>query len=358
ENYLKLCKTLLDNNMSPGFAGVNFVSKTADEKGEYDFSKVEKVLDYCFTNGLNQFTMVQMRKGENTYSPAELENEFRFIGKYAEFLKKKGYLSKAVLELWDEPNAIHAPFVKERAERIKKINKDIRLQLFMNPTEEPFRFYEPEVCKKHGLYDLIDVWAPGSLVDAPHIKKEGKQVWCYVATMGRTDGPNFHIEAPATQQRLLPWFCWNAEVDGFEHWGVNFFWRNVKKGKPLSEKWPNKPWDSRSYVDFNGEGQLVYPGKDFEIYASQRLLIFRDGMDDYEYMKILKDLSISQKSKLSEFQQSKINQLLDLSHDFINQYPPSIQERMEKTVRCLGNNALIEARRKEIAQMIDEITKL
>ena len=40
----------------------------------------------------------------------------------------------------------------------------------------------------------------------------------------------------------------------------------------------------------NGDGVLLYPGNDFEPLASINLEVIRDGIEDYEYYSILKNL--------------------------------------------------------------------
>lgn len=358
EDYLKMCEVLLRNNISPGFAGVNYLTKVPDENGNYDFSKVEKVLDFCIKRGLTQFSMVQMRKGEEAYTPGELEQEYRFIEAYSGFLRKKGYLDKAVVELWDEPNEKQYQFVKERAERIRAIGKDIRIQLFAEPSDAPYCFFEPEKCEKYGLCDLIDIWAPGALVDAPQVRQQGKEIWTYIATLARHNGPNLYIDCPAVNHRLIPLYCWNAGVDCFEHWHVNYFWRNLKKNQPMENKWPNVPWDSRSFDNFHGEGSLIYPGLNGETYASIRLAVFRDGVDDFEYLNILKNLAEEKSNRMDEYQKQKANRLLNLGEDLIYQFPYRIKQRPDNTIKYQGNHQILLERRSEIAGLIEELVNL
>ena len=124
EWYQRFCDLLLKHRFNPGSAGVNYVSQTPNSAGEYDFSKVEKVLGYCIERGLTRFSIIQMRKG--LYTPEEAEKAYKFVEAYTRFLKNKGWLDKALVELWDEPTDLEWPYIKERAERLKKIDPDLQ----------------------------------------------------------------------------------------------------------------------------------------------------------------------------------------------------------------------------------------
>jgi hypothetical protein len=65
------------------------------------------------------------------------------------------------------------------------------------------------------------------------------------------------------------------------------------------DKWPSDPWNnvnnagSYSSANYPGEGMLVYPGEPVGVkgvVASMRLKWLRDGVQDYDYVQILKDL--------------------------------------------------------------------
>ena len=78
----------------------------------------------------------------------------------------------------------------------------------------------------------------------PETQANGGEIWAYYCTLARENAPNFFIDCPAIYQRSIAWYSWMYGLDGFEHWSSTSFWRNVHSGKPMSEKWPNIPWDS------------------------------------------------------------------------------------------------------------------
>jgi hypothetical protein len=353
EWYQKFCELLLKNRFNPGSAGVNYVSETPDSKGEYDFTKVEKVLSYCIDRGLERFSIVQMKKG--LYTPEEEEQVYKFVEAYSKFLKDKGWLDKALVELWDEPTDLEYPYIKERAERLNKIEPDLRLQLFAEGG--PYDFFDKST-DKYGLNSLIDIWAPVNIIESPESQAKGKEIWTYFCTLARESAPNFFIDCPAIYQRSIAWYCWMYGVDGFEHWSSNYFWRNTNKGKPMDQKWPNVPWDSRTYYYFNGEGQLVYPGPDGAIYSSVRLENFRDGMEDYEYLFRLRELLSKYESNTNDPELNEFRQLLNPEDYLLYKYPSKIKRTLENTLRYPDQPERILDTKHKIAFAIEKLQKM
>lgn len=350
EWYQRFCGLLLKNRFNPGSAGVNYVSQKPDSKGEYDFSRVEKILGYCIDHGLTRFSIIQMKKG--LYTPEEAEEAYKFAGAYVKFLRTKGWLDKALVELWDEPTDLEWPYIKERAERLKKIDPDLRLQLFAEGG--PYDFWDKST-DKYGLNNLINIWAPVNIIESPETQAKGGEIWTYFCTLARECAPNFYIECPAIYQRSIAWYCWMYGVNGFEHWSSNYFWRNVHKGSPMEQKWPNVPWDSRTYYYFNGEGQLLYPGPDGVPYSSIRLENFRDGMEDYEYLYRLRELIQKYSSDKSDAILEEYKQLLNPEEYLLYKYPRKIKVSLENTLRYPDQPERILETRKKIAQAIEKL---
>jgi hypothetical protein len=297
--------------------------------------------------------MIQMRKG--LYTPKEEAEVYKFIEAYSKFLKERGWLDEALVELWDEPTDLEWPYIKERAEKIKKIDKDIRLQLFAEGG--PYEFSDPST-DKYGLNDLVDIWAPVNIIESPETQAKGGEIWTYFCTLARESAPNFLMICPAIYQRSIAWYCWMYGVDGFEHWSSNYFWRNVKKGEPMDNKWPNVPWDSRTYYYYNGEGQLVYPGPAGATYSSIRLENFRDGMEDYEYLFLLRNLLSSAGNKIDNTEINRYRQLLKPEDYLLIKNPREIKVTLENTIRYPGQPERFLNARNEIAAAIERLQKL
>ena len=125
----------------------------------------------------------------------------------------------------------------------------------------------------------------------------------------------------------------------------------------MDQKWPNVPWDSRTYYYFNGEGQLIYPGPDGMPYSSIRLENFRDGMEDYEYLFRLREL-------LSKFGNDTTNTILNEYRHLLNpedyllyKYPRKIKVTLENTLRYPDQPERILDTRQKIALAIEQLQK-
>ncbi|WJH32902.1 DUF4091 domain-containing protein [Paenibacillus sp. CC-CFT747] len=72
------------------------------------------------------------------------------------------------------------------------------------------------------------------------------------------------------------------KVDGFLYYNIT---RWLNRG-PMNDSILST-WDPRTISDANGDGSLFYPGQDGPL-ASQRIQNFRDGMEDYNLLNMLR----------------------------------------------------------------------
>ncbi len=145
-------------------------------------------------------------------------------------------------------------------------------------------------CKQ--LASAITHWGAGqtgmfTLDEMRARRKAGEKLWF------TTDG-HLAIDAPfLANERLLPTYCFAYELSGYEYWGLS--------------NWTTDPWitGSRPFTTYNfgphadrvqennGDGYLTYPGAIVGVdglVPSIRLEAVRDGVDDYDYYRILEDL--------------------------------------------------------------------
>ncbi len=147
---------------------------------------------------------------------------------------------------------------------------------------------EPEgVQELTGFADVFDVYvAQYHKAGVAQSQKKGAEVWlalcCYPM-----DHPNFFLEYPLLDVRVTPWICWKYQARGFEYWSTDAWGRNWQR---KGDKWPKVPWLANSFGQYNGDGQLIYPGADRRPYSSIRFEALRDGLEDYEYLWTLGSL--------------------------------------------------------------------
>ena len=147
-------------------------------------------------------------------------------------------------------------------------------------------------------------------------------------------------------------------IDAFEHWNTNYYERNTFPGRPVEEKWPNRPWDSRTYMDFHGEGQLVYPGPEGICIPSLRLEVFRDGMDDYEYLYRLKELIEKCETELPEVDLTDFRKLLRVEDYLLIKYPKELTFTQENTIRYPDQPERFLEARDKLAGAIEKLQNI
>ncbi len=140
----------------------------------------------------------------------------------------------------------------------------------------------------------VDIWvvSPRALVSgAPKLAvalNGGSEVWSYntLAQDGYT--PKWLIDFDLINYRIQPGFLnQRFGISGLLYWRV--------------ERWSADPWNDvnnqGSFGAFNypGEGMLIYPGAAAGVNGvvpSIRLKVLRDGIEDYEYIQVLKNLGL------------------------------------------------------------------
>jgi hypothetical protein len=107
----------------------------------------------------------------------------------------------------------------------------------------------------------------------------------YVSSPAGATSPNLVIDTDTIDYRIVPWLCWKYDIKGFLYWCVNW-WPFVDPFKDTN----NTQWGQ------NGNGLLYYPGPEGPM-ASIRLEVLRDGLEDYEYLYLLKVIIEAVKAK-------------------------------------------------------------
>ena len=146
------------------------------------------------------------------------------------------------------------------------------------------------------LQPLFNVWAPlfhefaktDRLEVLQTMRTRGDRVWWYAADAPRHPCPNFFLDYPVFDCRVIGTLSYLQGVKGILYWCVNREWQT---NLDIREQWPNAPWKSHIYHAHtgkrkykNGMGNLVYPGQDEVLLPSLRLENLRDGLEDYEYL--------------------------------------------------------------------------
>ena len=148
----------------------------------------------------------------------------------------------------------------------------------------------------------------GNELNHPQVKRaireeqaKGGEITWYISCDQVYPQPNYFIDGPAMDPVMVPWVTWRYGMNGILYWDIAF-WSQTPD-----------PWlDPVTYLSgflcsdgyiVNGEGCMVYPGNRAKRYTGQndvdgpvssiRLELLREGIEDYEYLWLLKSLGDS-----------------------------------------------------------------
>jgi len=221
-----------------------------------------------------------------------------FYAEAVRHLAENGWMEKAFYYLPDEPLRRQYDEVRARAEGFATLAPGVRRLV-----TEPF---------VRSLADVVEIWCSDVIAlgdtfpffpmylrrDGFHLdwqrnvrpgmyaerQELGEEVWYYTSTASRIGPyPNLFIDYPAAYARIIPWIAYLYGLDGVLHWETSYDYRGSEN-----------PWTGFYNFHANGDGNLLYPGlpgsfgfEKHQALPSMRLILFREGVDDYEYLSLV-----------------------------------------------------------------------
>lgn len=107
---------------------------------------------------------------------------------------------------------------------------------------------------------------------------DGSERWMYTCCIPQGNFANRYVQQPLLKTRILHWMNFKYNECGYLHWGFNY-WNYSNSNDPLHDVTPCYGWPG-------GDCFVAYPGIG-KIYPSIRLLAMRDGIRDYELLKMV-----------------------------------------------------------------------
>lgn len=119
---------------------------------------------------------------------------------------------------------------------------------------------------------------------------EGVSAWWYGCNYPVNPYPNYHLDDEPLTARVFSWMGYEYNVTGNLYWRVNY--EQVENEYHVQEPPENMYEDyfNNAVSNTSGDGCIVYPGKPYGLdcfVPSLRLINIRDGMEDYEILKLL-----------------------------------------------------------------------
>ena len=233
----------------------------------------EEDLDFCLERGLNNYQIC--------LPESKTAEDIPHMKKICEDLRRRGLMDIAYVYAWDEGAETNPNIRRMMIEQWSLLKQEIpdltRADVYGNPTEEVMGVLDvvmpltPELTHR-------DRWV--------HWRKKGHITGAYMCCSPRHPYANFFIDYPAIDQRVVFWQLYDHGVTFFLYYATNI-WRQSNRAE---NRWPDGPWVTASHGNDNGDGHLLYPGKE-AVLPSVRLANIRDGIEDYEAFVVLEELT-------------------------------------------------------------------
>jgi hypothetical protein len=280
-----------------------------------------------------------------------------FLGQLQTHLREQNWLDEAFVYWFDEPDPKDYEFVSNGFGKLKRWAPDLRRML----TEQ----IEP------ALIGGPNIWCPLTPSYDEKLAAErraaGESFWWYVCTGPKAPYCTLFIDHPATEMRVWLWQTWQRDIAGVLVWDTNYWTSTAAYPDPAQ---PQNPYDDpMGWVSGystpdgskqpwgNGDGRFLYPPEAAASgrpttpvmeapVSSIRLEMLRDGLEDYEYLCILRQLLAKKRDTLSAAKYDEFSALLTI--------PPGITSSL--TTFTL-DPAPLEQHRAAVAHAIEELTE-
>lgn len=204
--------------------------------------------------------------------PSYVEFLDAFLPALKEALKKFGVWEQCYFHLTDEPHVEHIPAYTKCKELVKK---HIENRPIMDALSN-YEFYEQ---------GLMDIPVPTITAYESFAVHNVNPLFVYNCC-GPRNGyfSNRFINMPAERTRVLGMQLYQTGVQGYLHWGFNFY----NSFLSLEEVDPYVTTDALGAYT-SGDGFIVYAGKN-GVNGSIRLETINDGFQDYRALRLLESL--------------------------------------------------------------------
>ncbi len=213
------------------------------------------------------------------------------------YLEQRGWLDKAYVYWFDEPEEKDYDFVREGMELIHRAAPKLTRMLTEHPDLR--------------LYGAVDLWCLPTYTLTSETTRQREiandEFWWYLCTGPKAPYFTLFLDHYGTELRLWSWETWKDGLDGLLVWQTAYWTSETAyPGDQLQNPWQDamswtswgglEPGERRPWG--NGDGRFLYPpnrnpGVDDTTYLegpvpSARWELLRDGIEDYEYFWLLR----------------------------------------------------------------------
>lgn len=307
-------------------------------------------LPYCMERGMNFYNFGYIidrpAKDPNTFDQAYINAIISWIGHCKPVLEKTGAWEIASICGFDE---IMHQSVEIRTPRLAEAKRTLKAVKQAFPDVKTSNVGKLMDIDNSLMNEWFTVPSPGADFKEKQIK--GGMVgfyWVY-------EDPSFMLDLPGIAPRICSWLAYKEGAEAIGYYAT-YRPHDIANGQdshsfgsmPCNEKcnpknlpatltWRKIDFDTKAAVyryGRNGCGKLFYPSADGHLLGSQRLVNIRDGIEDYEYLKILEQKSGGKKNKLLAIPDSIVttNQG-EYTHDYktLQDYRDNVAKAIEQS---------------------------
>ena len=262
-------------------------------KYNFDFSKLEKWIALAKKCGIKYFEMnhlfsqwgaqftpkivasVNGRQkkifGWNVKSDSPEYTDFlaAFLPELVAFLKRKRMTDKVIFHCSDEPHINHLEVYSKAMALLKKHLPGFKIMDALSSVD----FYRKGVVE-------YPIPCENTLDD--FMAENFPEVWTYYCCAPVTTYSNRFIAMPSSRNRVMGMLFYRYGVQGFLHWGYNFYYSQLSQFKID----PNRCTDANLAFPA-GDAFIVYPGNGGKAEESIRGVVFGEAIQDQRLLQLL-----------------------------------------------------------------------
>ncbi len=270
-------------------------------------------------------------------------------------LAARGWLDRAFIYWFDEPSTDQYPFVMNGFAKLKRSAP--RIARMLTEQVEPTLIGGPDIwCSISDNYDHVRAEAR---------RQYGEKFWWYVCTGPKAPYAGLFVDHPAPEMRIWLWQTFQRNIEGVLVWETTYW---TSSAAYPDAKHPQNPYtDPMSWTSGystpdgdrrpwgNGDGRFIYPPPaaadgnpstpilDGPV-DSIRWEQLRDGLEDYEYLSILRRRLAERRAVLPAETYQRLARLLEV--------PENISQSL---TQFASDGVPIEQQRDRVARAIEEL---
>ena len=188
------------------------------------------------------------------------------------FFTEQGLRDRIFFHISDEPNQKHLDMYEKHAALLRDLVEGLPIIDALSSVE---------------FFDRGTVRNPVVATDhiAPFLERDVENLWAYYCCAQGKDVGNRFLAMPSYRNRILGQQLYKFRLQGFLHWGYNF-WYSQNARRKID---PYRTTDGGGAFP-GGDPFSVYPGEDGDPVCSLRLKVFHEALQDLRALGLLETL--------------------------------------------------------------------